>query len=120
MSGCRSDCGRGSGPKVVRGRGNLRAGRHPRRSGRRRRRLLFGRFPLRAVAEIVTLVDHDVADIDPMQRATAGFALGHLALELDGAARRIDYARKFNQHAVAGRLDDGATATAVRERDPAG
>jgi len=48
----------------------------------------------------------------------AGFALRHLALELDGAAHRIDYARKFNQHAVAGRLDDGATATAVRKRDP--
>ena len=41
-------------------------------------------------------------------RTDAGVPRGHRLLHRDRAARRIDDARKFHQHAVAGRLDDAA------------
>ena len=37
-----------------------------------------------------------------------GVALGHAALNVDGAAHGIDHADEFHQHSVAGRLDDPA------------
>ena len=37
-----------------------------------------------------------------------GVALGHRALHFDRATHRIDDAGEFNQHAVAGGLDDAA------------
>jgi len=62
----------------------------------------------------VAFVDDDVAGIDagavldaPVGRRI-GVAFGHLALDLDGAAYRIDDARKFDQQTVASGLDDAA------------
>ena len=65
-----------------------------------------------AVAEDVVVLDDDVAEVDADAEVDAlvggdiGVALGHPALHRDGAAHRIDHAGEFDQHAVAGRLDD--------------
>ena len=65
-----------------------------------------------AVAENVVALDDDIADIDADAEFDAaafrdiGVALAHLALDLSGAGDRIHHARKLDQHAVAGQLDD--------------
>jgi hypothetical protein len=65
-----------------------------------------------AVAVNVVVIRNDISEIDP---DTEGYvlvlgyrriAVDHSALHLDGAAHRIDDARKFHQHAVAGSLND--------------
>ena len=67
-----------------------------------------------AVAEDIVVVDDDVADVnadakfDPRVLRHVGVLLGHGALDFDRATRRIDGAREFDQHAVAGGLDDAA------------
>ena len=67
-----------------------------------------------AVAIDIVAVADDVADIDADAELNAalrrhlGIALGHASLHVDRAAHRIDYAREFQQQAVAGRLDDAA------------
>src|SRR5271170_6958975 len=61
--------------------------------------------------EVVALDDH-VAEIDPdaqfdaVVRAYTRVVLGHRLLHRDRAAHRVDDARKLDQHAVAGGLDD--------------
>ena len=55
----------------------------------------------------VAEVDAD-AQFDAAFRPDAGVPLRHRLLHLDRAAHRIDDARKFHQHAVAGGLDDPA------------
>jgi hypothetical protein len=63
--------------------------------------------------EVVVLDDH-VAKIDADAQFDAGVStdagvpLGHRLLHRDGAAHRINDARKLDQHAVAGGLDDAA------------
>ena len=65
-----------------------------------------------AVAENVVAVDDDVADIDadpehdPLVVRNLRVAPGHLALNIDRAGDRIDDTGEFDQHAVAGGLDD--------------
>ena len=72
---------------------------------------------IHAVAENIVVVDDDVAEVnadakfDPEFRWHGGVLLGHLALDLDRTTCRIDGTGEFDQHAVAGGLDD---ATAVR------
>ena len=67
-----------------------------------------------AVAENVAAVDDDVADIDAdavfdaLVVGDAGVARGHGTLQVDGAAHGIDDTGEFDQHAVAGGLDDAA------------
>ncbi len=67
-----------------------------------------------AVAENIVVVDDDVADMDadaefdPLILRHGGVLLGHAALDLDRAARRVDGAGELDQHAVAGGLDDAA------------
>ena len=67
-----------------------------------------------AVAVDVALVEDHVAQIDadaeldPSSRRHVGVALGHRPLQLDGAAHRIDDARKLDEQPVAGGLDDAA------------
>src|SRR5260370_13174654 len=55
----------------------------------------------------VAEIDAD-AQLDAVVRPDAGVPLGHRLLHLDRAADRIDDAGKFDQHAVAGGLDDPA------------
>jgi hypothetical protein len=63
--------------------------------------------------EVVALDDH-IAEIDADAQFDAALCAGirapllHRLLHLDCAAHRIDDARKFHQHAVAGGLDDAA------------
>src|SRR5258708_378888 len=64
------------------------------------------------VAEDVALIEDYVAEIDanaeldvlPLRHRS--IALGHAALNCDGATHRIDDALKLDEHAVAGGLDD--------------
>ena len=62
----------------------------------------------------IALVDDDVADIDADAEfdaalfGDAGVALGHDALDFEGAARGIDGAGEFDKHTVARGLDDAA------------
>src|SRR5260370_16606092 len=71
-----------------------------------------------AVAVEVVTLDDNVAEIDPdaqfdaVVRPDARVPLGHRLLHCDGAAHRIDDARKFYQHAVAGGLDDATVVLA--------
>jgi hypothetical protein len=64
-----------------------------------------------ATIDVVALDDHR-AEIDPdaqfdaVLRRDARIPLGHRLLHLDRATHRIDDAREFHQHAVAGGLDD--------------
>ena len=65
-----------------------------------------------AIAVDVVAVEDDIADVDahtefdPSVVGEAGIALDRSALKLDGAAHRIDDARKLNQHPIPGGLDD--------------
>ena len=67
-----------------------------------------------AVAENITLLDHDVADIDPDPEAhlSAFRLIGIGALErvlhFDCATDGVDDAREFGKHAVAGCICDPA------------
>ena len=67
-----------------------------------------------AVAEDVVVLDDDVAEIDPDPEPDpavlghTGLAIDHRPLQLGGAADRVDDAREFHQHPVAGGLDDAA------------
>ena len=67
-----------------------------------------------AVAENVVIVDDDVADMDADAKCDAAIlrhgriGLRHGALNVERAAHRVDRAGEFDQHAVAGRLDDAA------------
>ena len=67
-----------------------------------------------AVAENIVVIDDDVADMDadaefdPLRLGDVDIAHGHAALDLDRATDRIDGAAEFDQHAVAGGLDDAA------------
>jgi len=66
------------------------------------------------VAIEVVRLDDDVAEVnadaqfDAVVVRDAGVPLGHGLLHRDCAAHRIEDARKFDQHAVAGGLDDAA------------
>jgi hypothetical protein len=74
-----------------------------------------------AVAEHVALVDHDVAEVDADAKADAlalrqiGVAIFHPLLHHDGAAHGIDDRGEFDQHAVAGGLEN-ASAVLVDQR----
>ena len=67
------------------------------------------------VAEDVTFLDHDVADMDAHAEFDAligpypRIALRHCALLLDRAAGRVHRTAELDQNAVAGALDDAAT-----------
>jgi len=71
-----------------------------------------------AVAVNVAAIGDHVAEIDPDAKAQAALlgeiqiAVGHRALDLAGAAHRIDDAGEFRQHAVAGGLDHPAAMLA--------
>ena len=65
-----------------------------------------------SVAEYVAVVGNDVPNIDAntklysILRRCIGIALSHSTLDFYGAPHRVHRACKFNQHAVAGRLND--------------
>src|SRR5690242_10324611 len=67
-----------------------------------------------AVAENVVTIDDDIADIDADAKLDAflsrniGIAFNHAALDVDGAAHRVDDTSMLDEHAVAGGLDDTA------------
>src|SRR6185369_7516323 len=73
---------------------------------------------IHAVAEYVSALAHDVADIDPdakldpLRRRYLCIAFGHAPLNLGRAAQRIHDAREFHQHAVAGSLYDPSAVLA--------
>ena len=87
---------------------------HHRRAGdaARSRQPLEPRRHVDAVAVEVVAVDDDVAEIDADAEldvpvlGNAGVALEHAALDLDGAARRVDDAAELDQEAVAHHLED--------------
>ena len=68
-----------------------------------------------AVAEDITIIKNDVTDMDadakfdPLIRRHGDVLLSHTALNFNRIAHRIDCACEFDQHAVAGRLDDAAS-----------
>ena len=76
-----------------------------------------------AVAEDVALLDDDIAEIDAdavEQRARGRhvpIAPRHALLKIDGATQRLGDALEFDQHAVAGRLDDAPPALGDRRID---
>src|SRR4029077_17444908 len=88
---------------------------HPAYADRARRgqRLETGR-DIDAVAEDVVPIDDNIAHVEPDAELNAAFgwhihvALGHLALDVDGAPNRIDDAGELDEQAVAGGLDDAA------------
>ena len=49
------------------------------------------------------------AKFDPLILRHAGILLGHAALDFSRATGGIDRAGKFDQHTVAGRLDDATS-----------
>ena len=67
-----------------------------------------------AVAKDIVILNDDVAEIDPDPKpdaavlGCAGFAVDHCPLQFHGTAHRVDDAREFRQHAIAGILDDAA------------
>jgi len=71
-----------------------------------------------AIAENVALVGDDVAEIDADAEADAPvlcdlrLAVEHHPLDFDRAAHRVDDAGEFDQHAVAGGLDDAPSVLA--------
>ena len=79
------------------------------------RQSLQTRCHIHAIAENVTSIDDDVADIDAHAELDAlliwhpGIALGHPALDINSAAHCVHYAAKLGQHPVSGVLDDPAT-----------
>ena len=78
------------------------------------RQRFHARRDIDAVAENVGAVDDHVADIDADAEfdaalfRDAGVALGHDALDVEGAARGVNGTSELGQHAIAGRLDDAA------------
>jgi hypothetical protein len=68
-----------------------------------------------AIAKNIVVIDDDVADVnadaefDPGILRYIGVLPGHAALDFDGATRCVHGAGEFDQHAVAGGLDDAAT-----------
>ncbi len=76
-----------------------------------------------AVAENVVAVDDDVADIDadpendPLVVRDVRIAPQHRALHFHGKRDSIDHAGEFEQHAVAGGLDDAAVMLRYRRVD---
>src|SRR5260370_40597248 len=60
-------------------------------------------------------VDHDVAEVNPDAKLDPSLicnirvALGHAALHVHRAAHGVHYARKFDENAVSGGLDDAPT-----------
>src|ERR1700733_3317705 len=68
-----------------------------------------------AVTKYVVAVDDDIADVDADPKDDLLFpgnrsvAPDHAALNIYGATYRIDHARKFYQHAIAGSFDNAAT-----------
>jgi hypothetical protein len=66
------------------------------------------------VAEDVAVLEDDVAEIDPNPKfdpallGRSRLAIDHRPLQFGGTAYRVDDAREFRQHAVAGRFDDAA------------
>jgi hypothetical protein len=64
--------------------------------------------------DIVAVAD-DVADVDADTEFDApvswhfDIAIGHGALNIDGAADGVDHADELHEHPVSGRLDDAAT-----------
>jgi hypothetical protein len=79
------------------------------------RQSLQTRRHIHAVAENVTSIDDDVADIDAHAELDAiliwhlRIALGHSALDIKSAAHCVHYAAKLSQHPVPGILYDPAT-----------
>ena len=71
-----------------------------------------------AVTVDVVAVDDHIAEIDADAESDAfavgyiGIAVDHRPLHFDRAARRIDNAREFHEHAVAGGLDDAPAVLA--------
>ena len=65
-----------------------------------------------AIAKNIIVIEDDVADvnsdpeIDPCIGRHVGVPIRHAALDFDRAARRVDCAGEFDQHAVAGGFDD--------------
>jgi len=84
----------------------------------RRRQPLQPRRDVDAVAVNIAAVGDHVAEIDPDAKSEAPLlgeiqiAIDHRALDFAGAAHRVDHARKFREHAVAGCLDDPAVMLA--------
>jgi len=64
------------------------------------------------VAKNIVTIDDDVTDIDANAKLDAflsrdiGIAFNHTALDVDGAAHRVDNASMLDEHAVTGGLDD--------------
>src|SRR5262249_48168614 len=62
----------------------------------------------------VIAINNDIAEIDADPKCDAfglwrlGITVDHSSLDLDGTADRVDNAREFRQHAVAGGFDDAA------------
>jgi hypothetical protein len=75
------------------------------------------------VAEDIVAVDDDVPDVDADAEGNAPIlcypdgTIGHRRLHYDGAAHRIDHARKLQQQAVAGGLDGATTVAGSRRVD---
>ena len=73
---------------------------------------LEARGDVDAIAEDIVTVDDDVAEIDADPQLEPAFRRDRIidstrrSLHLDGAAQRIDYARKIRQQAVARRAYD--------------
>src|ERR1019366_4883363 len=67
-----------------------------------------------AIAEDIVVVDDDVsqmdanAELDPLGLGYLRVLASNAALNFDGASRCIDGTGKFDQHTVAGGLDDAA------------
>src|SRR5215467_5679195 len=65
-----------------------------------------------AIAKNVVTINDDVADIDTDTELDAflsgdiGIALNHAALDVDGAAHRVDYTSMLDKHAIAGGLNN--------------
>ena len=79
------------------------------------RQSLQTRCHVHAIAENVTSIDDDVADIDAHAELDAliiwhpGIALDNPALDIECATHCVHYATKLSQHPVSGVLDDPTT-----------
>ena len=75
---------------------------------------LEARGDIDAIAENIVVVDDDVADVnadakfDPEFRRHVDVSMRHLLLDLHRTPRGIDGTGEFDQHAIAGGLDDAA------------
>jgi hypothetical protein len=78
------------------------------------RQSLQTRCHIHAIAENVTSIDDDVADINANPELDAlliwylGIALGHPALDIKSSAHCVHYAAKLGQQPIAGVLDNTA------------